>query len=163
MVDVMSAERRSLLMSRIRGKDTSPEVKVRKLLWSAGLRYRLHTKGLPGKPDLVFPKWRAVVFVHGCFWHRHSDCPFFRLPKTRTSFWDEKLRRNQERDAATIASLAAAGWRVAVVWECGVRLDAQAVGQILAVWIGQGTGCIELAAQTGSIQCSQLLPPPPTP
>ncbi|MEN1941173.1 very short patch repair endonuclease [Luteimonas sp. MJ174] len=163
MVDVMSAERRSLLMSRIRDKDTSPEVKVRKLLWSAGLRYRLHTKGLPGKPDLVFRKWRAVVFVHGCFWHRHSDCPFFRLPKTRTSFWDEKLRRNQERDAATVASLATAGWRVAVVWECGVRLDAQAVAQDLAAWIRQGTGCIELAAQTGSVQCSRLLPTPPPP
>jgi len=161
MVDVMSAERRSLLMSRIRGKDTSPEVKVRKLLWSAGLRYRLHTKRLPGKPDLVFRRWRAVVFVHGCFWH--SDCPFFRLRKTRTSFWDEKLRRNQERDAATIASLAAAGWRVAVVWECGVRLDAQSVGQDLAAWVRQGTGCIELAAQTGSVQCSQLLPAPPPP
>lgn len=163
MVDVMSAERRSLLMSRIRGKDTSPEVKVRRLLWSAGLRYRLHTKGLPGKPDLVFRKWRAVVFVHGCFWHRHSDCPFFRLPKTRTSFWDEKLRRNQERDAATVAALATAGWRVAVVWECGVRLDAQAVAQDLAAWIRQGTGCIELAAQTGSVQCSRLLPTPPPP
>lgn len=163
MTDVMSAERRSLLMSRIRGKDTSPEVKIRRLLWSTGLRYRLHTKGLPGKPDLVFPKWRAVVFVHGCFWHRHSGCPFFRLPKTRTSFWDEKLRRNKERDAAAIATLTAGGWRVAVAWECGVRLDAQAVGQDLANWITQGTGCIELSAKAGLIRCDPLvlLPPPP--
>lgn len=157
MVDVMSTERRSLLMSRIRGKDTSPEVTVRKLLWNAGLRYRLHAKGLPGRPDLVFRKWRAVVFVHGCFWHRHSDCPFFRLPKTRTSFWDEKLRRNQERDAVAVAALAAAGWRVAVVWECGLRLDAQAVVDRLAVWIREGTGCIELEGRAGGIQHGQLV------
>lgn len=157
MVDVMSAERRSLLMSRIRGKDTSPEVKVRKLLWSAGLRYRLHTRGLPGKPDLVFRKWRAVVFVHGCFWHRHSDCPFFRLPKTRTSFWDEKLRRNQERDAAAVAALATSGWRVAVVWECALRLDADVAVDRLADWIRQGTGCIELEARADAIQSSELV------
>lgn len=162
MVDVMSAERRSLLMSRIRGKDTSPEVKVRKLLWRAGLRYRLHSKGLPGRPDLVFRKWQSVVFVHGCFWHRHSNCPLFRLPKTRTSFWDEKLRRNQERDAAAIASLTTAGWRVAVAWECGVRVDAQAVGQYLAHWIRQGTGNIELTAKAGSVRCDPILPLSPT-
>lgn len=156
MVDVMSAKERSLLMSRIRGKDSVPEIKVRKLLWRAGLRYRLHAKGLPGKPDLTFAKWRAVVFVHGCFWHRHANCPLFRLPKTRTSFWDEKLRRNQERDAIAIRALAAAGWRVAVAWECGVRLDADVVGQQLAAWMPQGTGCIELRARTDSVQCSQL-------
>lgn len=161
MVDVMSAEQRSLLMGRIRGKDTSPEMKVRRLLWSSGLRYRLHAKSLPGRPDLVFGRWRAVVFVHGCFWHRHPGCPFFRLPKTRTSFWDEKLSRNQERDAAAVASLATAGWRIAIAWECSVRLDAHVVGQLLATWIRQGAGCIELAARSGSVQCSELVPPPP--
>ena len=159
MVDVMSAKERSLLMSRIRGKDTAPEIKVRKLLWRAGLRYRLHAKALPGKPDLVFAKRRAVVFVNGCFWHRHNNCPLFRLPKTRTSFWDEKLRRNQERDTTTIVALAAGGWRVAIVWECAVRLDAEVVGQRLATWIRHGLGSTELRARADSVQCSQLETP----
>ena len=156
MVDVMSAERRSLLMSRIRGKNTSPELKVRRLLWLSGFRYRLHSKGLPGKPDMVFAKRRAVIFVHGCFWHRHDGCPFFRLPKTRTSFWDGKLRRNQERDANNVAALVAAGWRVAVVWECGVRLDTAQVTERLGAWLDLGTGSIELAARDGAVRCNPL-------
>jgi DNA mismatch endonuclease (patch repair protein) len=142
MVDVMSADKRSALMSRIRGKDTAPELHVRKSLWRAGLRYRLHTKDLPGKPDLVLPKWKAVVFVHGCFWHRHVDCSYFRLPKTRSEFWDEKLRRNQERDETAISTLAKAGWRIAIVWECAVRNDPDAVGRKLATWVKQGTAGI---------------------
>ena len=134
MVDVMSADKRSALMSRIRGKDTGPKLRAPKQLWRAGFRYRLHAKGLPGKPDLVLPKWKAVVLVHGCFWHRHTDCPHFRLPKTRPEFWDEKLRRNQERDEAAIAALINVGWRVAVVWECAVRNNPDAVGRKLAIW-----------------------------
>ncbi|WP_223877940.1 very short patch repair endonuclease [Luteimonas sp. MC1825] len=146
----MSADKRSLLMARIRSKDTAPELQVRKLLWRDGFRYRLHTKGLPGKPDLVLPKWNAVVFVHGCFWHHHSGCSFFRLPKTRAAFWKEKLCRNKERDHASMAALLAANWRVAVVWECAVREDAGAVAQKLAAWIRQETKCIELEAQKHS-------------
>lgn len=157
MVDVMSAKERSLLMSRIRGKNTSPEMTVRRLLWSAGFRYRLHAKGLPGKPDIVFARRRAAIFVHGCFWHRHEGCTLFRLPKTRSSFWDDKLQRNRERDASAIAALVAGGWRVAVAWECGVRLDATGVGQHLGRWLEHGTGSIELAARTGSVQCSLLV------
>ena len=153
----MSAEERSRLMSRIGGKNTSPELKVRKALWGAGFRYRLHANRLPGKPDLVFSKRRAAIFVHGCFWHRHDGCPFFRLPKTRPQFWDEKLGQNQDRDTRAIAALGAAGWRVAVVWECSVRLDISQVGQYLGTWLERGTGSIELAARTGSIRCSPLV------
>lgn len=156
MVDVMSAAKRSLLMSRIRGKNTSPELKVRKALWSAGFRYRLHAKRLPGKPDMVFAKRRAVIFVHGCFWHRHDGCHYFRLPKTRTPFWDGKLLRNQERDAVNVATLVAAGWRVAVVWECGIRLDSAEVAEQLGAWLDQGTDSIELAARDGAVQRSPL-------
>lgn len=157
MVDVMSAEERSLLMSRIRGKNTSPEMTVRKLLWGAGFRYRLHAKGLPGRPDIVFAKRRAALFVHGCFWHRHEGCPLFRLPKTRTPFWDDKLQRNRERDARAIATLIAADWRVAVIWECAVRLDATDVGKQLERWLVHATVSIELEARTGSVRRNLLV------
>lgn len=111
---------RSENMSRIRGKDTQPELAVRRALWSAGLRYRLHDRRLPGKPDLVFTKQKTVVFVHGCFWHCHEGCGNFRLPKTRTEWWAEKLTRNKVRDEAARDMLMAAGWRVVVIWECEV-------------------------------------------
>lgn len=107
-------------MSRIRGTDTKIEQAIRKGLHILGLRYRLGGAGLPGKPDLVFPRYRTVVFVHGCFWHGH-DCHLFRLPKTRTEFWRQKIEGNRERDARVIRNLEAAGWRVLVVWECGWR------------------------------------------
>lgn len=108
-------------MRGIRGKDTQPELVVRRALHAAGLRYRLHDRSLPGKPDLVFPRHRAVVFVHGCFWHAHQDCRFFRVPATRTDFWQAKLAGNAARDARSVQSLLYAGWRVATVWECAVR------------------------------------------
>lgn len=111
---------RSENMSRIRGKDTKPELAVRRALWAAGLRYRLHDKRLPGKPDLVFPGRRTVIFVHGCFWHSHEGCSNFRIPKTRTEWWAAKLARNKTRDAEVRAELESAGWRVVVIWECEV-------------------------------------------
>lgn len=120
MADVLTTEQRRLNMSRIRGKDTKPEMILRRGLHAMGFRYRLHRKGLPGKPDLVFPRYRAVIFVHGCFWHGH-DCPMFKLPATRTEFWREKIVANQERDRAAIEALQAAGWRVLIVWECALR------------------------------------------
>jgi DNA mismatch endonuclease, patch repair protein len=95
MVDLMSAEKRSALMSRIQGKNTAPELFVRQYLWRAGFRFKLHQSGLPGRPDLVLKRWNAVLFINGCFWHRHEGCPYFRLPKTRRDFWDEKLRANR--------------------------------------------------------------------
>lgn len=109
------------MMSGIRGKDTRPELTVRRFLHAAGLRYRLHVRSLPGIPDLVFPRYRAVVFVHGCFWHAHKDCPYFRLPATRPEFWQQKLAQNAERDCRVLAELQSQGWRVATVWECALR------------------------------------------
>jgi len=118
--DVLTPEQRHLNMTHIRGKDTKPELTVRRVLHASGLRYRLQVRDLPGKPDLVFPKFRAVLFVHGCFWHRHN-CPLFRWPKSRQEFWEQKLGRNAERDAEVETRLLAAGWRVLTVWECALR------------------------------------------
>lgn len=116
-MDTLSVEKRSALMSKVRGKNTIPELKVRQYLWRLGFRYRLHRKDLPGSPDLVFPsKWK-VVFVHGCFWHGHI-CRIDKLPKTRTDFWKAKISRNAERDRANIKKLKSLGWKAFEIWEC---------------------------------------------
>ena len=112
---------RSALMSRVRGKDTKPEMVVRRLLHRLGYRFRLHRRDLPGSPDIVLPGRRAVVFVHGCFWHRHPGCRMASTPKTRTEFWLGKFARNVERDADHATALARTGWEVHVVWECETR------------------------------------------
>lgn len=119
-MDIISPERRSALMSRIRGKDTGIEMTVRRGIHRLGFRYRLGGAGLPGRPDIVLPKYRTVVFVNGCFWHGH-ECPLYRLPKTRTAFWRAKIEANRERDAAKAAELRADGWNVEIVWECEIR------------------------------------------
>jgi DNA mismatch endonuclease, patch repair protein len=106
-------------MAAIRSGDTKPEMLIRKALHAAGFRYRLHAKDLPGRPDLVFPKYRAVLFVNGCFWHRH-DCHRFRWPRTRPDFWKSKLEQNAANDERALAALAQAVWRVAIVWECAI-------------------------------------------
>jgi DNA mismatch endonuclease, patch repair protein len=118
--DALTPEQRSLNMSRVRSKDTKPEMLIRKGLHAAGLRYRLHGRRLPGTPDLIFPGPRAVVFVHGCFWHGHH-CPMFRLPATRAAFWSSKIAANQARDTAALAALSSDGWRVLTIWECALR------------------------------------------
>jgi DNA mismatch endonuclease, patch repair protein len=114
---------RSAQMARVRGRDTKPEMRVRRALHAAGLRYRLHAKGLPGRPDLIFPSRRAVVFVHGCFWHRHPDpaCKLARLPKSKLDFWLPKLEGNRARDERVRAQLEGLGWRVVEVWECQTK------------------------------------------
>lgn len=119
LVDTLSPKERSARMALIRGRDTKPEMRVRKALHAAGLRYRLHAK-LPGKPDLIFPSRRIVVLVHGCFWHRHPDpsCKLARLPKSRLDFWLPKLEGNARRDLEKRTTLEALGWRVITVWEC---------------------------------------------
>lgn len=120
MVDHISAERRSWLMSRVRGKDTKPEMVVRRIAHALGYRFRLHRKDLPGRPDLTFPRLRKVVFVHGCFWHRHG-CRKTTTPKSNVDFWLEKFRRNVERDAQAVEALRATGWNELVIWECETR------------------------------------------
>lgn len=107
-------------MAGIKGKNTRPEMLVRRGLHGLGLRYRLHDKRLPGKPDIVLPKWKAVILVHGCFWHGH-DCPLFKWPSTRQRFWHTKITRNREKDAETLTALGADGWRVLVIWECALK------------------------------------------
>lgn len=124
-------------MARIRGKDTKPELLIRRGLHARGFRYRLHAK-LPGRPDIVLPARRAAIFVHGCFWHGH-DCPLFRLPGTRTDFWREKIAGNRARDSAAIEQLHRAGWRTLTIWECSVRgtgrRDPQEVLDEAAIWL----------------------------
>jgi DNA mismatch endonuclease (patch repair protein) len=126
-------------MSRIRGKDTKPELVVRRLAHALGYRYRLHRKDLPGRPDLVFPGRRKVVFVHGCFWHRHPGCRKASTPSTRREFWETKFAQNVERDARKEAELRAAGWEVLVIWECETR-DSAAVAKRLREFLGPPGG-----------------------
>lgn len=121
MVDSLTPERRSEVMSRIRSTDTKPEMRVRRLAYALGYRYRLHRKDLPGRPDLVFPGRRKVIFVHGCFWHQHLGCPAGRIPKSRPEFWEPKLQKNRQRDAANKRELVVAGWQVLVLWECQLK------------------------------------------
>src|ERR1043166_4715922 len=118
-MDVFDAEQRSAVMRAVKSKGTKPEIKVRRLLHKAGYRYRLHRKDLPGNPDLVFPSRRAVIFVHGCFWHRHKGCG--RMPKSKLSYWLPKLEANKTRDQKNQRALRRSGWRVLVIWECQLR------------------------------------------
>nr|WP_199045018.1 very short patch repair endonuclease [Dyella sp. ASV24] len=120
MADVHTPAQRSFNMSQIRGRDTKPEMLVRRGLHALGLRYRLHDRKLPGRPDLVFPRHRAAIFVHGCFWHAH-DCSLSKLPETRTDFWRSKLAANSARDQQIIGMLRSEGWRVLIIWECALR------------------------------------------
>jgi len=127
MVDNLTPEERRRNMSRIKSRDTTPEKRVRSLLHKMGFRFRLHSTKLPGKPDIVLPKYKTVVFVHGCFWHRHPGCPRASLPHTRREWWRAKLTKNQERDRAVREALVGAGWNVVVVWQCELRdMDALA-------------------------------------
>ena len=121
MADVHNVATRSYNMSRIRGKNTKPEMLVRKYLFAHGFRYRLHSKNLPGKPDIVLPKYKTVIFVHGCFWHMHQDCKYFVVPKTRTDWWLNKINGNKANDAKKEQALEQAGWKVLIVWECALK------------------------------------------
>jgi len=138
VTDVYSSEKRSAVMRRVKGRDTQPELKVRKALTRLGARYRLHRADLPGKPDIVMPGRKLAVFVHGCFWHAH-DCPLFRWPGTRQDFWREKIGRNRERDAEVEVALDHAGWRVLKIWECSMkgrgRIGTDAVVSLAADWL----------------------------
>jgi len=134
-MDTLTPEQRSERMGRIKGKDSKPEMIVRRLVHGMGLRYRLHRKDLPGKPDLVLSRHRTAIFVHGCFWHRHHDpaCALARMPKTRLEFWEPKLEANRLRDIRNKEALEAAGWRVLTVWECEVKEPLRIADRIRAV------------------------------
>ena len=132
---IPTTPQRSRMMSSIRGKNTRPEVTLRSLLFAKGFRYRLHARSLPGSPDLVFPKYKAVIFVHGCFWHQHEGCRYATTPKANGEFWARKFEGNVARDARHVEELRRQGWRVAVVWECALRHAAEQAAHAVGEWL----------------------------
>lgn len=152
MTDIVDSQTRSRMMAGIRGKDTKPELALRRFLHARGFRYRLHTKNILGSPDIVLPKFNAVIFVHGCFWHRHTGCRYASAPSTRSEFWTAKFAANVMRDTSVRLALCKAGWRVATVWECALRTEAGvgAAGAAVGSWL-QGS-CVELEVPGGPAQ-----------
>lgn len=146
MVDVVSPADRSRMMSGIQGKNTKPELTIRRMLFASGYRFRLHCRDLPGSPDVVMPGRKVAIFVHGCFWHMHQGCRFAKMPATRLEFWKVKLETNVERDVRAVENLRALGWRILCVWECATR-DVQAAASLQAVM----SAWIESDAQVGEI------------
>lgn len=148
MTDIVSPEKRSSMMSGIRGKDTKPEIIVRRLLHRLGYRFRLHRKDLPGKPDIVLSKWRTVIFVNGCYWHGHEDCHLFRLPKTRTEFWEAKISGNRSRDQRNHFALQNTKWKVVIIWECAVskklRLSDEQLANAISTALASAKSLIEI-------------------
>lgn len=133
MIDIVDRNTRSRMMAAIKATDTSPELVVRKFLHSKGFRYRLHRKDLPGSPDIVLPKFGLVIFVHGCFWHRHDTCHYATKPASRKDFWKEKLDANRSRDSRQQEQLLQQGWRVLVVWECGLKHSMDRLHDLVAL------------------------------
>lgn len=146
MADIVDKETRSRMMAGIRGGNTAPEIALRRALHARGLRFRLHVRNLPGKPDLVLPKYQAAILVHGCFWHRHCGCRYTTTPATRPEFWKAKFAANEKRDEVVRSSLEAAGWRVAVVWECALRRDETVTeaAEAISAWLCSGSATLEL-------------------
>lgn len=146
MADIVEKETRSRMMAGIRGKDTQPELEVRRALHARGYRYRLHAKDIPGRPDLALPKYGAVIFVHGCFWHRHDGCRFTTSPSTRPEFWQSKFAANVRRDKLVREALIRTGWRVASLWECALRKPEQigAAVRLLEEWLHSGAVTLEI-------------------
>jgi DNA mismatch endonuclease (patch repair protein) len=138
MADVHNSEQRSANMRAIRHKDTNPEVKIRRLLFAQGFRFRIHVKSLPGSPDIVLPKYRVAIFVQGCFWHGHG-CHLFKVPATRTEFWMGKIQSNCDRDRQNEEKLLATGWRIITVWECALKgrlkRPLNEIASMLSIWI----------------------------
>ena len=131
MADVHSKQTRSYNMSQIKGKNTKPEMLVRKFLFSKGFRYKLHVNNLPGRPDIVLPKYDTVIFVHGCFWHGHPNCRRATRPQTNTSFWDKKINGNKARDRKNIRLLRKDGWSVLVIWQCQIKDESKLTKKLL--------------------------------
>lgn len=152
MIDIVDSLTRSKMMSGIQGKNTKPEILVRRYLHSKGYRFRLHRKNLPGCPDLVLSKYRLAIFIHGCFWHHHTACFYARLPATREEFWRTKLTRNVERDEEQKHMLISLGWRVLTIWECGTRHCQDRMGEFE-----------ELIMEPGDSKAWPEVPPRPRP
>ena len=153
MVDVVSPDVRSRMMAGIGGKNTKPELVIRKGLHALGFRFLVHDRRLPGKPDIVLPKWQSVIFVNGCFWHGH-DCHLFKWPESREEFWRDKIARNKENDLRTTAALRKAGWRVALVWECALKgraklVEGEAVNRC-AAWLSSQRPSLVVAGNSSS-------------
>lgn len=146
MADIVDKQTRSRMMAGIKGKDTKPELVLRRALHARGFRYRLHSKTVPGRPDLVFPKHHAIVFVHGCFWHRHEGCRYTTTPSTRPEFWQAKFDANVTRDRSVHDQLLDAGWRVATVWECALRRSEETAlaANLLAAWLRSSAAEIQI-------------------
>lgn len=155
-MDTVEKTVRSRMMSGIRGKDTKPELAVRRYLHVSGFRFRLHQRALPGCPDLVLPKWSAVVFVHGCFWHGHKGCRYFRVPKTRTEFWLSKILDNAERDVRVENELRTLGWRVFVVWECALRSNEHEALRELAKHIRGDSVTVQIQSESDQVDASAV-------
>lgn len=150
MTDVFTKKKRSQVMSRIRSKDTKPECFIRSGLHQLGFRYRLHAPDIPGKPDLVFPKYNALLFVHGCFWHKH-ECHLFKWPKTRQQFWKKKIQGNWEKDEKVKRILAERGWRVLLVWECSIkgkkRYNSETLMKNISQWLKSRSEFLEIGGE----------------
>lgn len=131
----LSKEARSRLMARIRGSNTGPELRIRRLLHSLGYRFRVHLRGVPGRPDIAFSRKKKVIFIHGCFWHNHEDCPSGRIPKTRSAFWRKKFEKNKERDRRQLREVSDIGWKSLVIWEC--ELSDKALSAKLSRFLGR--------------------------
>lgn len=146
--DIVTSDVRSRMMSGIRSTHTKPELVIRSALHSRGYRFRLHRRDLPGKPDLVFPKYKAVILVHGCFWHGH-DCYLFKWPKTREEFWRDKIESNIARDYQQLSALCTSGWRVAIIWECALkgrkRLSIEIITEHCMTWLDSNVQKMELS------------------
>ena len=154
MTDIVDAATRSRIMRAVPRSSTKPEIVLRKRLHALGLRYVLGGRGLPGRPDLVLPRWTAAVFVHGCFWHRHPKCRYTTMPSTRPEFWQAKFEANVARDNAVRATLLAEGWRVATVWECALKKPerAEPAADMLAAWLRDGVSYLELAGSDSVLE-----------
>lgn len=147
MTDIVDSKTRSRMMSGIRGKDTKPELQIRRQLHALGFRYRVHGQNLPGKPDIILKRYNAIIFVHGCFWHRHG-CHLFKWPKTRPEFWKQKIDKNYENDVKALQILQSSGWRVCIVWECALRgadKDIEGTVRRIAAWIKSNNRMLEVS------------------
>lgn len=151
MTDIVDQQTRSRMMSGIRGKNTKPELVLRRALHARGFRFRLHSENVHGRPDLVLPKYRAVVFVHGCFWHRHEGCRFATTPSTREEFWRKKFEANVARDEAVRGKLLEDGWRIATVWECALRKTdhVNARADLLSAWLRSNELQLQIGDEDG--------------